>query len=166
MLTENEILIIVVGAVLAVAAIAFNARWAFEALMDRRHVHVYRDADDLADRFEAALKDATVDLLGALNAIEVDTTAIRESNECLAESDREFEARQRAEREASRRGYLGNALDRYAEQAAAAWASTAGPKPDVVLVDDLDDLTDGEGEAIDLTKPERSQDGYRPTDLR
>lgn len=130
MLDNNTALVIII----AVVVIAWNARWAIEALAARRHpAPQATDLDELADRIEQAIINATSDLLAQLELIGHDTTAIRDSNDRLVEQRAQPEPR----------------VDSEPLRAVRA------------MRDRRDDV-----EATDLTKPDPSQSGYQPTDLR
>jgi hypothetical protein len=79
-LTEGDLVAVVLAALVAAVLIV---RFGGDALVSLVRGHAPADEldiDELADRIEAVITSATVDLLGALEAIEQDTSAIRESN--------------------------------------------------------------------------------------
>jgi hypothetical protein len=73
-LTNDTVIMLAVIALVAICVIAWNLRWAFE-----RPVEV--DEDELADRIETAIGDATRDLLGVLEEI-------RDSNQAILDDSR------------------------------------------------------------------------------
>jgi hypothetical protein len=73
-LTNDTVIMLAVIALVAICVIAWNLRWAFE-----RPVEV--DEDELADRIETAIGDATRDLLGVLEEIRDSNQAILDDSD-------------------------------------------------------------------------------------
>lgn len=143
-LTEGDLVAVILAALVAAVLIV---RFGGEALVSLVRGHAPADeldTDELADRIEVAITNATVDLLGALETIEQDTTAIRDSNECLAEYGRQVDAQNAAE---------------VAKLRPRSWTATRPPY-DFRDCSAVPQWRDPDDEAVDLTKP------YRPTDLR
>jgi len=131
-LTNDTVTYLGLFALLAICALAWNIRWAVEQ-PDRD------DADDLAERIEAAVKSATCDLLDALNEANATLDRIAESNAYLEESEREFNQREGHADEAPGTSIHQMFVDEVAPERWAQFPSRPrGFRPDVVVVDDTE----------------------------